>query len=436
MHFTRCGWPSRVPADLKPFHSRREELTVEGDCLLWGVRVVVPAKLRARILSDLHRDHGGIVRMKAMARSYMWWLGMDTDIESVAKSCVSCKAVKSAPQEAPLHPWVWPTEPWKRIHVDFAGPFQGKMFFLVIDAHSKWPEIFRMSSTTVQETIVVLRRIFASFGLPDQLVSDNGPQFTAREFADFVSANGIRHIRTAPYHPASNGAIERFVQTFKQAMKAGEGNGLSFQHRLQSLLMSYRSTPHATTGKSPASLFWEDRTMRTRFDLMRPVVGEKVGREQARQKQHHDTRARFRQFAVGTRVMVREGRDKSVWTPGTILERRGPVSYLVQMDGGQMQRKHVDHIRELFTPPAVITSEVATGPSTVESSRAVPLEDVGDAVPDPNQVEHSMPVTEPPEVPPPSEVPDVPSVPRGPNRTPVRTYPRRQRTPVDRFTCT
>ena len=207
-------------------------------------------------------------------------------------------------------------------------------------------------------------------------------------------------------------------------MKAGEGNGLSFQHRLQSFLMSYRSTPHATTGKSPASLFL-GRPMRTRFDLMCPVDGEKVGREQARQKQHHDTRARFRQFAVGTRVMVREGRDKSVWKPGTILERRGPVSYLVQMDGGQMQRKHVDHIRELFTPPAVITSEVATGPSTVESSRAVPLEDVGDAVPDTNQVEDSMPVMEPPEVPPPSEVPDVPSVPRGPNRTPVRTYPRR-----------
>ena len=231
---------------------------------------------------------------------------MDTDIESVAKSCVSCKAVKSTPQEAPLHPWVWPTEPWKRIHVDFAGPFQGKMLFLVIDAHFKWSEIFRMSSTIVEETILILRHIFASFGLPDQLVSDNGPQFTAREFADCVSANDIRHIRKAPYHPASNGAIERFVQTFQQAMKAGEGNGLSFQHRLQSFLMSYRSTSHATTGKSPGSLFL-GRPMRTRFDLMRPVVGEKVGQEQARQKQHHDTRARFRQFAVGTRVMVREG---------------------------------------------------------------------------------------------------------------------------------
>ena len=140
------------------------------------------------------------MRMKAMARSYLWWPGMDIDIESVAKSCVLCKAVKSTPREAPLYTWVWPAEPWKRIHVDFAEPFQGKMFFLIIDTHSKWPEIFQMNSTTVEETI----------GLPDLLVSDNGPQFTAHEFADFVSANGIRHIRTAPYHPASNSSSRPF----------------------------------------------------------------------------------------------------------------------------------------------------------------------------------------------------------------------------------
>lgn len=302
-----------------------------------------------------------------------------------------------------------------------------------------------MKSTTVEDTIVVLRRIFASFGLPDQLVSDNGPQFTAREFANFVNANGIRHIRTAPYHPASNGAIERFVQTFKQAMKAGEGNGLSFQHRLQNFLMSYRSTPHATTGTSPASLFL-GRPIRTRFDLLRPMVGEKVCREQARQKQHHDAGTHFRQFAVGARVMVREGRDKSVWKPGTILERRGPVSYLVQLDGGQMQRKHVDHIREAFAPPVVITSD-DTGSSTVEfTSRAVPQEDAGNAVPDSNSSEESTSslvvetaptrVSEQPESPHSSGTPDVASVPRGNNRTSVRTYPRRQRNPVDRFTGT
>ena len=102
-----------------------------------------------------------------------------------------------------------------------------------------------------------------------------------------------------------------------------------------------------------------------------------------------------------------------------------------------MQRKHVDYIQEVFTPPAVITSEVATGPSTFQSaSRAVPQEDAGNEVPGTNHVEDSMPVMELPEVPPPSEMPDMPSVPRGPNRTPVRTYPHHQRKAVDRFTCT
>ena len=169
---------------------------------------------------------------------------------------------------------------------------------------------------------------------------------------------------------------------------------------------------------------------------MRPVVGEKVCREQARQKQHHDARARFRQFAVGARVMVREGRDKSVWKPGTILERRDPVSYLVQLDGGQMQQKHVDHIREVFPPSAGKASEVAAGPSTVGSAaRAVPQEDAVDAVPDTASVEDSLTptlVTEQPEIPHTSETP----VPSGADRTPVHMYPRRQRKPVDRFTCT
>ena len=131
------------------------------------------------------------------------------------------------------------------------------MIFAVIDAHSKWPEIFLMRSTTVEDTIVVMRCIFASFGLPDKLVSDNGPQFTAREFADFVNANGIRHIHTAPYHPASNGAIERFIQTFKQAMKAGEGNGLPFQHRLHSSCHIGAHHTQRLESHQP-HCFWED----------------------------------------------------------------------------------------------------------------------------------------------------------------------------------
>ena len=138
--------------------------------------------------------------------------------------------MKQAPAAAPLHPWVWPSRPWQRIHVDFAGPFFNKMFFLVIDAHSKWGEVFQMAQTTATKTIEVLRQLFSSYGLPEQIVSDNGPQFVSEEFRQFMQSNGIRHIRCAPYHPASNGLAERFVRTFKEAMKAGKRDVLSLSH--------------------------------------------------------------------------------------------------------------------------------------------------------------------------------------------------------------
>ena len=79
--------------------------------------------------------------MKAVARSYFWWPGVDKSIENIAKSYTACQAVKLSPAMAPLQPWVWPAQPWKRVHVDFAGPFQGALFLVVVDAHSKWPEV-------------------------------------------------------------------------------------------------------------------------------------------------------------------------------------------------------------------------------------------------------------------------------------------------------
>ncbi len=120
----------------------------------------------------------------------------------------------------------------KRIHIDFAGQFQGKMFFIMVDAHSKWPEVIIMSSTTSEKTIEALSSFFARYGLPEQIVSDNGPQFTSVEFDNFMKQHGIKHIKSAPYHPSTNGLAERFVQTFKNAMRASEHDGFSLIGRL------------------------------------------------------------------------------------------------------------------------------------------------------------------------------------------------------------
>ena len=254
-YYTQKGWPAEIQDSLKPYYTRRNELSVEADCLLWGIRVVIPKALQPAMLQELHRDHPGISRMKSLARSHFWWPGLDSDLEHLTKSCQACQAVKQAPPVAALHPWTWPSKPWERVHIDYAGPFLNKMFLIVTDAHSKWPEVFEMTQATTPKAISILRHLFARYGIPDQIVSDNGPQFTSAEYADFMQMNGIKHLRMAPYHPSSNGAAERFVRTFKQAIKAGENEGLTIQHRLANFLLTYRVTPHCTTGVPPAHYF-------------------------------------------------------------------------------------------------------------------------------------------------------------------------------------
>ena len=132
------------------------------------------------------------------------------------KHCEQCAMLQKSPSPVPLHPWEWPNRPWTRIHVDYAGPFMGKMFLVLINAHSKWMEVQPVCSATPSNTISALRTIFATFGLPEILVSDNGSVFTSEEFRVFIKRNGIRHLTSAPYHPATNGLAERAVQIFKR----------------------------------------------------------------------------------------------------------------------------------------------------------------------------------------------------------------------------
>ena len=120
------------------------------------------------------------------------------------------------------------------MHIDFAGPMNGQSFLIVVDSHSKWPEVIEMKSTTATATIKELRRLFAAYGLPEHLVSDNGPQFTSAEIAGFIKTNGIKHIRCAPYHPSSNGCAERFVQIFKRAISSGSHRKFSREQQLMS----------------------------------------------------------------------------------------------------------------------------------------------------------------------------------------------------------
>ena len=165
LRFTKQGWPTTTDPEMRPFANRQAELSLQNGVLLWNGRVVIPESLRAILLRDLHAEHLGIVRMKRAARMYMWWPNLDSDIEEIVKLCPHCQANAKSPPK--FHgTWQWPAGPWKRLHIDFAGPFLGKMFLVIVDAHSKYIEIVPMISATTTSTIAALRRLFASFGLP------------------------------------------------------------------------------------------------------------------------------------------------------------------------------------------------------------------------------------------------------------------------------
>ena len=415
--YTKGTWPQQVPADLRPFFNRRNELTVEEGCLLWGFRVVIPQSLRQKLLQELHKDHPGVTRMKSVARSYMWWPGLDKEIENLAKSCAACHAVKRAPPTVPLHPWIWPSRPWQRVHLDFAGPFQGAMFLIAVDAFSKWPEVRVMSTTTVSATLDVLREWFCTHGIPEQIVTDNGSQFTADAFKVFTQRNGIRHVKSAPYHPASNGLAERFVQSLKQSLKASLNDGRSLTQRLSSYLLTYRTTAHATTGVSPCKLLMS-RELRTRFSLLQPDREKSVADKQALQKSAHDRRAHSRDWIVGDRVMARNLRPGPDWVPSTIVEVLGPVTYVVETEAGQRWKRHADQLKDWLPSVPATTSGSASEDilDAISDSEEAPEEPAVDPT-DNADPEPTEPHVEEPETPEPLE-------PR---------YPRRIRRPPNRY---
>eukprot|EP00731_Ephydatia_muelleri_P017459 Em0010g557a len=230
-----------------------------------------------------------------------------------------------------------------RIHVDYAGPFEGKYWLVVIDAFSKWLEIKPMQVSTAAVTIKALREIFCRFGLPRVIVSDNGPQFIASEFKDFCTANNITHIRATPYHPKTNGLAERAVRTFKERFSATKMHRDDLDLTLQRFLISYRNTPHKSTGRSPAELLL-GRRIRTKLNLLKPDINHYMDKALTQQKVYHDTRAKFSSFSIGDLVWVGRPEGKG-YESGCIMRKTRPLSYIVNVNGIE-RRKHADQLRK------------------------------------------------------------------------------------------
>ena len=216
------------------------------------------------------------------------------------------------------------------------------MFPVMVDAHSKWLELHIMQSATSLMTIEKMRSMFTTHGLPEMVMIDNGTVFTSDEFKKFMDKNGIRHVHTSPYHPASNGLTERAVQTFRIAMKKVCLG--TIESRLSWCLFKSRTTLHSPVGHPPAELLM-GRTLRSHLDLVHPDVGHHVRCSQERQKAGHDAHSKQCSFQVGDKVYGRHfisdrSMDMASWKDSGDMR----AFVLVELQDGHVCRNHTDHL--------------------------------------------------------------------------------------------
>ena len=222
------------------------------------------------------------------------------------------------------------------------------------------------------KTLDTLRQVFPAYGLRDQLVSDNDPEFTSEEFQLFLKCNGIKHCRTAPYHPATNNEAKRFVQTTKKSIMAGRRGRRSDQHKLSGLLLVYRSTPHAVTGVPPSTLFLNFH-IKIVLDLLKQNYERQVLEKHSLQNQGHDRHCHKRHFML---VMTLWSRfiitTVSLCSLVLFVEKLGPVLYIVNLHSGSRRVCYIDqvHRREVLTE-----TSTRTQPNAVSSDTTSELND-------------------------------------------------------------
>ena len=353
MEYTLNGWPKNLKCegDLRAFWSRRDELSQELGCLTWGARVVIPAKLRSTVMAILHSTHIGVSGMKSLARSYVYWPRLDTQIEDTARTCETCgKYGKNLPKIVD-HPWAKTTAPFQRVHADFAGPFLGSMWLLLVDSYSKWPEIIQMNAnTTSSATIRAFRSIFSRTGIPICLVTDNGPQFVSDETKEYLKSCGIKHVTVPTYSPKSNGICERLVQSFKTGLRKMYESCKDVSKNLYDFLLTYRNTPHSTTGQTPAVLAF-NRTLRSKLHRIQPADRMRKQELQSEKLQDViDEHPKTREFRENQLVFVKMD-DKSHWQQARVIRRCGDNSnnYEIQHED-RLVKKHADVIKPRYTP--------------------------------------------------------------------------------------
>ena len=353
--YVREGWPQHIDKpEVQEFKKYSSSLSVVDDCLINGNRVVIPEAMRKQILDILHLGHFGMQKMKQLARSAVYWPHIDSQIEDTCRCCTACAEHQNRPPQPANHPWMMPEKPWSRIHIDHAINFMGSNWLIVTDAYSKYPCIHQTSSTSTKATTTLLEEDFAHFGYPHTIVSDNATTFSSAEFQEWCHYRGIKHLTGAPYHPATNGAAERLVQSFKQSLKKSK---LPPRPALQEFLMQYRRTP-LNTGFSPSQLL-NGRQIRTKIDSLLPspahIAQERQSTDatKSQQKEQFTVQHVRTRYSVGTPCYALycgpRHTNSPRWVPATVTKVHGTRSFTVKVHPrGPLWKRHWEQLRPRY----------------------------------------------------------------------------------------
>ncbi len=360
------GWPDHkkdCPTSAKPYWSIRSELSSANGLLLKREKIVVPFSLRPEMLLKIHDGHFGETKCVERAKSTVYWPGYTEQVRNLVAGCGICQERRNQNAAQPLYPVKLPDYPFQKVGADLFE-LQRRDYLLVVDYYSKWPCVVPLRSLTSATTIDELDRIFADFGIPEYLISDNGPQFGSAEFRAFAKKLGVSHSTSSPEYPESNGMAERTVQTVKNTLIKSMEDGKTLYDSLRAI----RSTPVGDGLPSPAvllqarnirgSLPFLSETLQHR-QLDTKIIQESLQRKQTGASFHQSGAAQHPvpELVVGQRVRVRVGKR---WIPGAIkLVCQQPNSFVVNTDDGREFRRNrrAINIARNYNP-ALLASEL------------------------------------------------------------------------------
>lgn len=297
-------------------------------------RVVIPAALRLEMLDRIHTGHQGISKCRERARQSLWWPGLSRQLEELVKNCSECRKFTNQRSE-PLIPTALPDLPWQRVGTDLFE-LKGHSYLLIVDYYSRFIEVARLNRTTADEVISHTKGVFARHGIPEVVVSDNGPQFSSEAYAAFSRQFQFEHVTSSPHYPQSNGEAERAVQTVKSLMKKDGDPYLA--------LLSYRSTP-LKCGFSPSELLMS-RKLRTNIpmtrDSLKPAVPDSALLREREEQYRTRVQSNYNQHH-GVRELTPLNPGQTVWIPdrgeeAQVMQEAGTRSYEVETSDGTYHR--------------------------------------------------------------------------------------------------